>query len=159
MHADSLDHAVKRLTSEPMNVAEAYVPLMNVGIYVSRVELPRRKMGLSFGRRARNVWEIIDYEKYQLISEWSPTEDKFHTNLEESHLLEEIALKKGLTKKEILAEIRQRKRFLKEIIRSGKRSQKEVTEAIVEYYNQAKKGKRSRKRRMKRRKKKERAAA
>jgi len=159
MHADSLDHAVKRLTSEPMNVAEAYVPLMNVGIYVSRVELPRRKMGLSFGRRARNVWEIIDYEKYQLVSEWSPTEDKFHTNLEESHLLEEIALKKGLTKKEILAEIRQRKRFLKEIIRSGKRSQKEVTEAIVEYYNQAKKGKRSRKRRMKRRKKKERAAA
>ena len=154
MHADSLDHAVKRLTSEPMNVAEAYIPLMNVGIYVSRVELPRRKMGLNFGRRARKVWEILDYEKYQLISEWSPTKDKFHTNLEESYLLEEIAIKRGLTKKEVLAEVRQRKRFLKQIIKSGIRSQKEVTEAIVGYYNQARKNKRSKKRRIKRRNKK-----
>lgn len=154
MHADSLDHAVKRLTSEPMNVAEAYIPLMNVGIYVSRVELPRRKMGLNFGRRARKVWEILDYEKYQLISEWSPTKDKFHTNLEESYLLEEIAIKRGLTKKEVLAEVRQRKRFLKQIIKSGIRSQKEVTEAIVGYYNQARKNKRRKKRRIKRRNKK-----
>jgi len=151
MHADSLDHAVKRLTSEPMNVAEAYVPLMNVGIYISRVELPRKKMGLTFGRRARNVWEIVDYGKYKLVSEWSPTEDKFYTNLDESYLLEEIALKKGLSKKEILAEIKWRKKFLKELIRSGKRSQEEVTEAIVKYCNQAKKSKSARNRRTKRR--------
>jgi len=153
MHADSLDHAVKRLTSEPMNVAEAYIPLMNVGIYISRVELPRKKMGLTFGRRARNVWEIVDYGKYKLISEWSPTEDKFHTNLEESRLLEEIAIKKGLSKKEILDEIKRRKKFLKELIRSGKRSQREVTEAIIKYCNHAKKGN-SKRRRVKRRKRK-----
>jgi len=150
MHADSLDHAVKRLTSEPMNVAEAYIPLMNVGIYISRVELPRKKMGLAFGRRARNVWEIVDFGKYRLISEWSPTKDKFYTNLEESYLLEEIATKKGLSKKEILGEIRQRKRFLKELIRSGKRSQREVTEAIMKYRNYAKRLKSRKKRRVKR---------
>ena len=135
MHADSLDHAVKRLTSEPMNVAEAYIPLMNIGIYVSRVELPRRKMGLTFGRRVRNVWEIIDYGEYNLISEWSPTEDTFQTNLEESHLLEEIALKKGLTKEGVLFEIQKRERYLKHLLRSGKRSQEEVTEAIMKYRN------------------------
>jgi len=135
MHADSLDHAVKRLTSEPMNVAEAYIPLMNIGIYVSRVELPRRKMGLTFGRRVRNVWEIIDYGEYNLISEWSPTEDMFQTNLEESHLLEEIALKKGLTKEGVLFEIQKRERYLKHLLRSGKRSQEEVTEAIMKYRN------------------------
>jgi len=151
MHADSLDHAVKRLTSEPMNVGETYVPLMNVGIYISRVELPRKKMGLTFGRRARNVWEIVDYGKYQLISEWIPTKDKFHTDLSESYLLEEIALKKGLTKKDILAEINQRKRFLKELIRAGKRSQEEVTEAIMKYYNHSRKAKSSRRLRRKRR--------
>ena len=135
MHADSLDHAVKRLTSEPMNVAEAYIPLMNIGIYISRVELPRRKMGLTFGRRVRNVWEIIDYGEYNLISEWSPTEDTFQTNLEESHLLEEIALKKGLTKEGVLFEIQKRERYLKHLLRSGKRSQEEVTEAIMKYRN------------------------
>jgi len=141
LHADSIDHAVKRLTSEPMNVAETYVPLMNVCIYVSRVELPKKRMGLSFGRRARNVWEIIDYEKYETISEWSPAKDKFHTCLERSHLLEEIALKKGMTKKEVLAEIKRREKFLRQLIRSGRRSQKEVTDAITQYYSQAKKGK------------------
>jgi len=151
MHADSLDHAVKRLTSAPMNVAEAYVPLMNVGIYISRVELPRRKMGLSFGRRARNVWEIVDYGKYNVISEWSPTEDKFYTNLNESYLLEEIALKKGLGKEEILDEIKRRRKFLKELIKSGKRSQEEVTEAIVKYCNKSKRSRSARNRRRKRR--------
>lgn len=150
MHADSLDHAVKRLTSEPMNVAESYVPLMNVGIYISRVELPRKKMGLTFGRRVRNVWEIVDYGKYKLISEWLPTEDMFRTNLDESYLLEEIALKKGLTKKAVLAEIRLRREFLKQLVRSGKRSQREVTESVMKYCNRAKKDKSTKNRWVKR---------
>jgi flagellar protein FlaI len=141
MHADSLDHAVKRLTSPPMNVAEVYVPLMNVGIYVSRVELPQKKMGLSFGRRARNVWEVVDFGKYNLISEWSPTEDKFCTYLEKSYLLDQIAVKKGLTKDDLVAEIGRRQKKLEEVLESGKRSQSDVTQAIIEYYNSARKEK------------------
>ena len=141
MHADSLDHAVKRLTSPPMNVAEVYVPLMNVGIYVSRVELPQKKMGLSFGRRARNVWEVVDFGKYNLISEWSPTEDTFSTCLEKSYLLEQIASKKGLTKEDLVADIKRRERKLEEVLKSGRRSQDDVTQAIIEYYNTTRKEK------------------
>jgi flagellar protein FlaI len=141
MHADSMDHAAKRLTSPPMNVAEVYVPLMNVGMYVSRVELPHKKMGLSFGRRARNVWEVVEYGKYNLISEWSPTEDTFHTYLEKSYLLDQIATKKGLTKDDLIAEIKRREKKLDEVLRSGKRSQNDVTQAITEYYNYMKKEK------------------
>ena len=141
MHADSMDHAAKRLTSPPMNVAEVYVPLMNVGMYVSRVELPHKKMGLSFGRRARNVWEVVEYGKYNLISEWSPTEDTFHTYLEKSYLLDQIATKKGFTKDDLIAEIKRREKKLDEVLRSGKRSQNDVTQAITEYYNYMKKEK------------------
>ncbi len=139
MHADSLDHAAKRLTSPPMNVAEVYVPLMNVGIYISRVELPKKKMGLAFGRRARNIWEIVEYGKYNLISEWSPTEDVFYTHLEKSHLLEQIATKKGISKTDILLEVKRRERVLNEILKSGKRSQKDVTQAIIEFYSNKRK--------------------
>ncbi|MCW4021346.1 MAG: type II/IV secretion system ATPase subunit, partial [Candidatus Bathyarchaeota archaeon] len=138
MHADSLDHAAKRLTSAPMNVAEVYVPLMNACIYISRVELPKKKIGLSFGRRARNVWEVYEYGNYNLISEWSPTRDVFHTNLENSFLLDQIANKKGLSKEEVLAEIERREEVLEEVLKSRKRSQKEVMEAIVNYYNRMK---------------------
>jgi len=141
MHADSMDHAAKRLTSPPMNVAEVYVPLMNVGMYVSRVELPQKKMGLSFGRRARNVWEVVEYGKYNLISEWSPTEDTFHTYLEKSYLLDQIATKKGLTKDDLVAEIKRREKKLDEVLKTGKRSQNDVTQAITEYYNYMKKEK------------------
>jgi len=135
MHADSLDHAVKRLTSEPMNVAEVYVPLMNACIYISRVELPRKKMGLTFGRRVRNVWEVLDFGKYNLISEWSPTKDTFHTDLDKSFLLEQIAAKKGLSKRDILNEVSRRARVIAEVLKSGKRGQREVTEAIINYYS------------------------
>jgi flagellar protein FlaI len=141
MYADSMDHAAKRLTSPPMNVAEIYVPLMNVGMYVSRVELPHKKMGLSFGRRTRNVWEVVEYGKYNLISEWSPTEDTFHTYLEKSYLLDQIATKKGLTKDDLVAEIKRREKKLDEVLKTGKRSQNDVTQAITEYYNYMKKEK------------------
>jgi len=142
MHADSLDHAAKRLTSEPMNVAEVYVPLMNTCIYISRVELPKKKMGLAFGRRARNVWEILEYGKYNLISEWSPTKDVFRTDLKNSFLLDQIAIKKGLSKKDLLAEIERREKVLDEVLKAGKRSQREVTEAIINYYNKMKEARR-----------------
>ena len=139
MHADSLDHAAKRLTSPPMNVAEVYVPLMNIGIFISRVELPNKKMGLTFGRRAVNVWEVLDYGKYNLISEWSPTEDTFHTYLEKSHLLEQIAAKKGMLIEDLLAEIKRREKTLNDVLKSGKRSQNDVTQSIIEYYTNVRK--------------------
>jgi flagellar protein FlaI len=144
MHADSLDHAVKRLTSAPMNVAEVYVPLMNVCIYVSRVELPNKKMGLLFGRRARNVWEILEHGNYNLISEWSPTKDVYHTNLENSFLLDQIAAKKGSSKNKVLAEIDRRAEALEEVFKSKEVSQIEVAEAIGNYYSGTKKRGRTR---------------
>jgi flagellar protein FlaI len=147
MHADSFDNAAKRLTSEPMNVAEVYVPLMNVGLYVSRVELPKKKMGLAFGRRVRNVWEIIEYGKYNLISEWDPVEDVFHTKFDKSLLLDQIATKKGLSKNDLIEEIKHREEIMNDVLKSGKRSQKDVTDAITDYYNEAREEKMNGKRR------------
>ena len=45
LHADSLDYTVKSLTSPPMNVAEPYIPLINVAALVERVQLPNSKAG------------------------------------------------------------------------------------------------------------------
>jgi hypothetical protein len=94
-------------------------------------------MGLSFGRRARNVWEVVDFGKYNLISEWSPTDDTFSTCLGKSFLIDQIAIKKGLTKDDLVEEIKRREQKLEEVLKSGKRSQDDVTQAIIEYYNTA----------------------
>jgi flagellar protein FlaI len=134
MHADSIDHAVKRLTSPPMNVAEVYIPLMNVSTYISRVPLPRQGSGPKFSRRARMTWEIVDYNDYNLISEWVPTRDRFKTNLEKSFLLERIAVVKGLSKKEVLDEVLLRRRFFDYIIENGIKGYEDVTQAIASFY-------------------------
>ena len=133
MHADSLDHAVKRLTSEPMNIAEVYIPLANIALYVSRVDLPQERCGLKFGRRVRTIWEIADYEDYRVIAKWDPKTDDFHLRLEESVKLRQIAETKGLSLEELHSEIEERSRFLEELAKSGVRGQEEVARRIQEY--------------------------
>jgi len=133
MHADSLDHAVKRLTSPPMNVAEIYIPLMNLCIYIARVDLPKKKGGLSFGRRVRNIWEVVDYGKYNHISEWDPAKDAFKTDFSGSHLLRKIASLKGLDMSEILKELDKRKVAIQKMVKLDMDS-REVAQAIINYY-------------------------
>ncbi len=132
MHADSLDHAVKRLTSPPMNVSDIYIPLMNVCIYVARVDLPSKSGSLSFGRRVRDVWEIVDCGKYKSISEWVPSRDTLRTNFSKSFLLEKIADLRGVKKSELLREINARKKVIKHMVKMGMNSQ-EVAQAIANY--------------------------
>ena len=133
MHADSLDHAVKRLTSPPMNVSEVYIPLMNLCIYVARVDLPKKKGGLSFGRRIIKMWEIVDYGKYNLISEWIPSKDRFRSNFSKSILLEKIAAMRGVKKSTILKEINERRKAIRKMIMLNMNG-KEVAQAVMNYY-------------------------
>jgi len=133
MHADSLDRAVKRLTSAPMNVAPVYIPLMNSAVHIQKVELPQKKGGLSFGRRVREIWEIDDFEKYREVNTWDPLTDTFVTKFENSLLLKRIADMKGLTMDEILIELAMRELYLREIVKSGVRNQRQVTSKILGY--------------------------
>lgn len=134
MHADSLDHTVKRLTSPPMNVAEVYIPLMNVCLYVSRVDLPNGAGGPRFGRRIRDAWEIIDFDKYNHIASWFPTKDVIELDLNRSVLLDRIAEKHGVTKADLLKEIKRRERLLNIMAEKNIRDQREVAQIIMKYY-------------------------
>jgi len=91
-------------------------------------------MGLKFGRRVRNVWEVIEYGKYKLISEWSPSDDSFQSSFDGSILLDRIAPKLGKRKSELVREVTRREKLLGNMAESGKRSQKDVAETIMGYY-------------------------
>ena len=134
MHADSIDHVVKRLTSPPMNVSKVYIPLMNSAIHIQRVELPEQREGLSFGRRVRTVREIEEFEQYREVATWSPSSDTFDTWFEDSFLLRMIAANTGTTMEAVLRELDARERYLREIVMSGIRDQREVAEKILSYY-------------------------
>ena len=134
LHAESIDHAIKRLTSPPMNIAETYVPLINVMILQERVQLPRPKMGLSFGRRMRNVFEIIDYGKYKQIASWNPVNDSFMSNLKQSEMLNKIAQRYGVSKDIVLEELSRRALLFRDLRIRGIRSNNEVKKEITKYY-------------------------
>jgi len=137
LHADSLDYAVKRLTSPPMNVSKTYVPLINVAAIQERVQLPNPKSDLTFGRRLKSIVEVIDYEEYRTIATWNPINDRYQIDLSSSEQLRRIALKHGITMKEVLEEIERRALLLHDILQKGVRKNVEVATFITNYYLEA----------------------
>ena len=135
MHADSIDRVVKRLTSPPMNVSEVYIPLMNIALYIQRVELPNKKEGLSFGRRVRSVSEIAEYNNYLEVARWDPRTDEFTTIFKDSYILQQISVSSGKSMNELMEELERREQYIRDMIEAGIDSQKEVAERILSYYN------------------------
>jgi flagellar protein FlaI len=138
MHADSLSSVIKRLTSPPMNVSKVYIPLMNNALHIQRVELPKAKDGLNFGRRVRTIWEIEDFDQYREVAVWNPRSDTFETWFENSFLLDKIATTKGVPRQDLLIEIEKRREFLADLVEKDIRDQGEVAERILGYYTHQK---------------------
>lgn len=134
IHGESLDAAIKRLTSPPMNVSESYIPLMNVAIKVDRVALPKEKHRTPFGRRVTTVWEIRDFEDYLPIFEWSPSEDIFYSYLDRSVLIPRLAARLGVSVEDILREMEIRSKLLTWLKEHNIRAFREVFKYINEYY-------------------------
>ena len=134
IHGESLDAAIKRLTSPPMNVAESYIPLMNVAINIERVVLPKKVSVVPYGRRVTYVWEIKDFNDYTPIFEWSPSEDIFYGYIERSILLPRLSVKLGLSLDEVFEELYRRAALLRWLEDNGVRSFREVARYVSEYY-------------------------
>lgn len=132
MHADNLDYAVKRLTSPPMNVSDVYIPLMNVCLEVSRVELPASR-GAAFGRRVKAVSEIRGVDEYVPISSWVPVVDTFKTDFADSQLLNQIAVGRGMNKAMLLQEMADREDVIRTLASSDMRSAGEIASEMMNY--------------------------
>jgi flagellar protein FlaI len=134
LHADSLDYAIKRLTSPPMNVSKTYVPLINVAAIQERVQLSNSKSELTFGRRLKEVVEIVDYGDYRQIAKWNPINDSFEANFKESIVLQKIAVKNGVSTREVLEEINRRALLIRGLLAKGVKKNEEVAKQITNYY-------------------------
>jgi len=133
MHAENLDSAVKRLTQKPMDIAPAYIPLMNIVLSIQRVHLVKGAEKKAY-RRVMNVSEIADYEDYRNIFKWHPAKDEQIPALDKSILLTAISERLGITKKELLEEMERRKNVLHWMRERNIRSYKDVAAIIAEYH-------------------------
>ncbi len=134
MHADSVESAVKRLIQKPMDIAPSYMPLMNVVVSIQRVHLPQSKTGeMTAYRRVLNVNEIADYEDYRETFTWKAAGDVHNSNFKCGVMLNQICERRGMTWKELLAQIKQRENLLKWMRDRNIRSYRDVAAVITEY--------------------------
>ncbi len=134
LHAESVEYAVKRLTSPPMNVAEVYIPLLNAVAMVERVQLPGGGQTARFGRRIRSVMEVANHDRFIPIAAWNPVADRFNAEFKDSILLERIARRRGVSKEALLEEIERRALFLHEMRAMEITRNDEVARLITKYY-------------------------
>jgi flagellar protein FlaI len=133
MHAENLDSAIKRLTSKPMDISPAYIPLMNIVLSIQRVHLVKGSEKKAY-RRVITVSEIADYEDYRGSFKWHPTKDVHLPAFDKSIMLSSISERVGVGKKELIDEIERRKNVLHWMRERNIRSYKDVAAIIAEYY-------------------------
>ena len=133
MHADSLDYAIKRLNSPPMNISKVYLPLMNAWLHLERTTTVQNG-GHKTLRRVRTVWELDSDGNNRVIAEWHPNSDRFHADFSKSILLRKASRRAGLTLDDLLSELENRAGYLKLLLEKGITSHREVAEAVRAYY-------------------------
>ncbi|MEM0378416.1 MAG: type II/IV secretion system ATPase subunit [Thermosphaera sp.] len=134
IHAETLDYAVKRLTSPPMNIPPTYMRLMNVFMHVQRVITRVEKGVVKVRRRITVVQEVEDFEKYIKISTWDPRTDSHIVNLDRSIHLQDIAAKRGLDVSDLIEEVKRRSTVLEWMLVKGIRDAWDVSRVIFDYY-------------------------
>lgn len=134
IHAESIDAAVKRLTSSPMDIPPSYIPLMNFALVVKRIRLQNPDGTYRVVRRVTDVWEIRDYNDYPLIAKWDPRERRHVVFLDRSKLLESIGEEVGEGLAWALEEVEKRSVVLRWMMREGITDYRHVASIIQEYY-------------------------
>ncbi len=133
MHAENVQSAVRRLTQKPMDISPAYIPLMNIVMSVQRVHLVKNGEKKAY-RRILSVNEIVDAEKFVNPFKWDPIQDQQIIDLESSFLLTNISERLGISREQLIAEMKRRSELLGWMRRKKIRSYKEVAAIIAEYY-------------------------
>ncbi len=132
MHAENLDSAIKRLTQKPMEIAPAYIPLMNIVLSIQRVHLTKGAEKKAH-RRVMNVNEVADFEDYRCTFKWHPIKDEHPSTFGKSMLLSAISERAGVSKDDLIDEIERRKNVLHWMRERNLRSYKDVAAIIAEY--------------------------
>ncbi len=134
LHAETLDYAIKRLTSPPMNIPETYMKLMNVFIHINRVITRIEKGVVKVQRRVNVIQEVEDFNKYITIAQWDPRTDQYKVYLEKSIHLRDIAAKRGLDLEDIIEDIYRKATVLNWMIYRNVTNVWDVSRIIFNYY-------------------------
>ena len=137
IHSDSVDYALKRLQTEPMNIPEMMLPLMNVLIQIRRVKINGKVV-----RRADTVTETLglgggDSVQVENRFRWMPKDDNYRY-LEPSgrgeNAFTQIQRNRHIDMTELHNELENREKVLKYLLDNGVNDPVEVSKWVTQYY-------------------------
>jgi len=133
VHAESVESAVYRLESEPMNIPRTLIAGIDIMLVQKRVEFkgkPVRKTvsASEFVGLEPRSGEILTNEVYK----WNPLDDTFDFT-GRSYILEKICEKKGISMDEALLEVKRRAAVIDWMNRKNIRNYKDVSNTIRRY--------------------------
>ncbi|MHA2394193.1 MAG: type II/IV secretion system ATPase subunit [Promethearchaeota archaeon] len=138
IHSDSVEAAVKRLISKPMNIPKMMLPLMNVLVQIRRVKLmdkvDRRVVALE---EITGLDEIDENVVLQNRFEWNKADDSFTYNPpydEQNSVFGQISKVRHVPVKELEEEKSRREMILKWMAEKGINSYEDVAEIVRNYY-------------------------
>jgi len=134
LHADSVEAAIHRLETEPMNIPRPLITTIDVIAVEARVRLGDKSV-----RRIISVTEIVGIDpvtKDILTNEvfkWDPRTDSF-AYYGRSYVLEKLTKRHGVTFDAAMKELDSRKQLLQWMAKNQVRDYKDVVEIIRSYY-------------------------
>jgi flagellar protein FlaI len=134
IHAESVEAAINRLESEPMNIPKPLIAMTSVIMIMTRTEIDGRP-----ARRVGATAEVVELnpEKNNILTKevfsWNPKFDKF-SPLGNSVLIERHIHKMGISLEDVKRELNRRQLVLNWATREGIRRYTDVANIIREYY-------------------------
>uniref|UniRef100_A0A7C4HBJ7 Protein kinase n=1 Tax=Staphylothermus marinus TaxID=2280 RepID=A0A7C4HBJ7_STAMA len=134
IHAETLDYAIKRLTSQPMNIPPAYIKLMNIFIHLNRVVTRIEKGIVKVNRRISVVQEVVDENNFINIAKWDPRTDSYIIDFSNSYHIKDIAEKRGWDFEDVIEEIYRKATVLNWMIYRNILDVWDVSKVVFNYY-------------------------
>jgi len=134
VHAESVDSAIHRLESEPMNIPRPLISMIDAVLVQGRLEI-----GGKPARRSLSVTEIVGLDPRtkdiltNQVYKWDAKSDSFLYS-GRSYVLQRAREKTGLGEPEVQAELQRRKMVLEWMVKNKIRRYTDVAGLIREYY-------------------------
>lgn len=136
VHADSVEAAINRLTTEPMNVPKSLLgSTLDCLIMQLRIKMKDKSV-----RRMVHVAEIVGHESSsdQIVLnnafKWDPVTDKY-LFAGRSRLFDKITKRYGTTPEKIRQDLEDRKIFLTWLVKKNIRDYRDLSQQIREFYS------------------------
>ncbi len=130
-HANNTHEAVARLTSEPVKVPKALLSAINLVL----VQFRNRRTG---HRKTLEVAELTESTNYNVIYKYDARKDSLDASGKSQRLFKELSVFTGLSEKELMDDLNERKFILDSMVRLKVFNIENVGKVMADYYTDKK---------------------